>query len=411
MSEFENGMPSFMEQPFGRCDRVGAIRLDNFLGEIPGARLPYPIAEADVAQAVELVPALRAEASRSPSAEHSAAGSAFGGVLPLVSYSENAVEHGGLAAQTPWGEVTPAPKRRRLSTKSPAWVPAGPAATPPRAPLTDAQQEELEQWKAVDRLNLKRAKWVTAWIFLCSSALQNVAYVVKKTRAVAVWRSCSDDEREEIYEKALAAGWLRQRLGAPKGNQNARKPPAAVLTLSGMGFLLTWHAKPVVEDPLRELLLRLQRVSVEDMEYEVLMAQLREDQATQAAWAGFQHFLVEVLPRAGEIKEVTSCMEVCLNGADARFHFHAMVSNVKPEVGRDAMPVTLKMGKLKYGGFLPYPQISKGRGRQVQTSVDRGHCYCQLEKPGPCFRGRTILAGPRLCAKLIGLCRCGSSGS
>lgn len=71
-----------------------------------------------------------------------------------------------------------------------------------------------------------------------------------------------------------------------------------------------------------------------------------------------------------------------MHSEEPRYHFHAMISMVKPEVGRDASPVTLRVWKLRYKEFLPYAQSGRRRGRQVALSFDRGHCYCQLPKVG-----------------------------
>ena len=79
-------------------------------------------------------------------------------------------------------------------------------------------------------------------------------------------------------------------------------------------------------------------------------------------------------------------MEVCLKGKDPRYHFHAVMSNVKPDVGQEALPVTLKLWPLKYLGFLPHGTFAKGRGGRVITAVDRGHCYVQLEKARSIFQ-------------------------
>ena len=50
-----------------------------------------------------------------------------------------------------------------------------------------------------------------------------MTYVENKSRAILVWKNKSDQQRAEIYVRALAGGWCAGKKGAPVGNQNARK--------------------------------------------------------------------------------------------------------------------------------------------------------------------------------------------
>ena len=314
------------------------------------------------------------------------------GLLPLACNGEIAGENIVAAGSV---EETPLPKRRRLSGK----IPANRGSTPPApnrpVPLTPAQEEKMKHWKA-QRKNIKRAMWVPAWIFCFAASVlsgSEVSYGEKKSRAIAVWQKQSDEERADLYERALREGWNRGKKGAPAGNQNARRNQEEPKSISGMGFLLTWHQEPVREGRLQALLNRLRRVDVESAEYERVMALIQEEPSAKTRWTEFQAFLTEILPRAAEVSEVSCCMEACLNGVEPRYHFHAMISNVKPDVGQDAMPVTLKLFALKYNGFLPHGQMAKGRGGRVIQSVDRGHCYSQLVKAGSIYQATNYPRG------------------
>ena len=92
-------------------------------------------------------------------------------------------------------------------------------------------------------------------------------------------------------------------------------------------------------------------------------------------------------------------MEACLHGVEPRYHFHAMVSKLKPDVGHDSMPVTVKLWRLKFKGFAPNGQVAKGRGARVVNSVDRGHCYSQLEKVGSIFQSTNYPRGVQFVCK------------
>ena len=282
---------------------------------------------------------------------------------------------------------TPSPKRRRLSTNSCVKVHCISLAANDHLALDEDMQKKLDEWKAISRNHLKRARWLPAWIFCCAAALaSNMSYAENKSKAIVVWKIQSDKERAEIYERALRDGWSKQKAGAPVGNQNARRFPTEAQSVSGMGFLLTWHQEPVRDGRLQALLNRLRRVDVDNIQYERLMTQIREDPCTQTRWAQFQFFLKEIVSREAEVTELSACMEACLNGAEPRYHFHAMISKVKPGVGQDAVPVTLKLCHLKYQGFLPHGQVAKGRGAKVINSVDRWHCYAHIPKAGSIFQ-------------------------
>ena len=226
--------------------------------------------------------------------------------------------------------------------------------------------------------------WVSAWTFLQKDQLPaELSYADKRKRGEMAWKQMSASDKIALLESSLRAGWSSGRTrGAPRNNENAKKQYDEPKALSGMGFLLTWHQPPVTRGPLSALLRKLMAADVDSMQYEALMSQVCADKGVKEAWAHFQEFLKVKLPTAAEVTELSVCMEVCMHIEEPRYHFHAMISMVKPEVGRDASPVTLQVWKLRYKDFLPYAQSVRGRGRQVALSVDRGHCYCQLPKVG-----------------------------
>ena len=166
-----------------------------------------------------------------------------------------------------------------------------------------------------------------------------------------------------------------------------------------MGFLLTWHQKPVRDGRLQALLHKLRRVDVESADYELIMAETRAHDEAEVRWAQFQACLSEKMPCAADVIELSCCMEACLNCSEPRYHYHAMVSKIKPDVGQEAMPVTLKPRHLKYQGFLPHGQVAKGRGMTVISSVDRGHCYAQLYKAGSIWQSTNYPRGEKFVCK------------
>ena len=149
----------------------------------------------------------------------------------------------------------------------------------------------MNEWLSFSTSNYRRAKLITAYMFLCHEqwGLNNSSFTEKKARAIAYWKQHPQEELRHVFEKALRVGWNGpSKRGAPAGNKNACKPESEAKAVAGMGFLLTWHQAPVTSGPLLGLLQSLQRVDVESINYEQLMASMRENGEALSAWKAFQ---------------------------------------------------------------------------------------------------------------------------
>ena len=76
------------------------------------------------------------------------------------------------------------------------------------------------------------------------------------------------------------------------------------------------------------------------------------------------------------MSELSACLELSLKGVEPRWHFHAMISNVHPDVGKESNLVTLPLHKLSYGGSRPHGSSARGRGRQACSALDGLYSYC-----------------------------------
>ena len=75
---------------------------------------------------------------------------------------------------------------------------------------------------------------------------------------------------------------------------------------------------------------------------------------------------------AANVSEVSVCTQACSKGVEPWDQFHVMTSNLKPDVGQDAMTATLKLWPPSRQGFMLHGQYAKGKGMKVINSVDRG---------------------------------------
>ena len=117
------------------------------------------------------------------------------------------------------------------------------------------------------------------------------------------------------------------------------------------GFLLTWNQAVPTNESLRMLLKQVGTAEPGSLQYEKLMEKCREHPELQREWAAFRILLADTLPGAGNISEVSACMEVSHKGETPRWHLHAMVSNQYPDVGKDSQLVTLHMYRLSFQGY------------------------------------------------------------
>ena len=278
-------------------------------------------------------------------------------------------------------------KRRRIwGKRSPiaedelgSHAPSGP---PP--PFTLEQQAALDWYLARPTRDLQRACWVPAWMHASSRAFPaslSRAEIYKRGRER--YKSLDDQQKLDVFQEALRKGYLpRTKAGAPQGNRSAAKEPVCATTLLSSGFLLTWN-QPVPENrALRMLLQQVRSAEPSSPKYDKLMQGVRDHPIMQREWASFEQFLLDKVPLAGNITELSACLELSLKGVDLRWHLHAMVSNKHPDVGLQSTTVTLHMHRLNYKGFRPHGSCARGRGKQASVSVDRMHAYCQWPKVG-----------------------------
>ena len=128
------------------------------------------------------------------------------------------------------------------------------------------------------------------------------------------FKTLSEDEKLSVLEDALRKGWLPQEKGAPLRNCSALKGPDATSfqTLVSSGFMLTWNQPEVKHPGVQMLFKQLQTSEPGSTAHEQYMNQLRQEPLFIREWDEFKSFLQLQLPQAGNITEVSSCLELSL---------------------------------------------------------------------------------------------------
>ena len=191
----------------------------------------------------------------------------------------------------------------------------------------------------------------------------------------------------------MRKGWRPRTVGASQGNLNAAKDPAGATTLVATGILVTWNQPVPANKSLRMLLQQVRTAEPGSPKYEKLMEKVLEHPTLQRKWAAFHQFVLENLPHAGNITEVSAYLEFVLKCEESRCHLHAMVSNQHPDVGNDSKLVTLHMHRLDSRSICPHGSCARGRGRQAIISLARMHAYCQWPKVGSVWQKSNFRRG------------------
>ena len=293
-----------------------------------------------------------------------------------------------LACQEPFRLCARIPRlqRLRISSKRPRTPADDRGSHPPAvpaAPLTLQQRQAWAMYQSRPTYALKRATWVSAWRHASASSFpETLSFAQQMKRGCQRFKTLSEEEKQVVFEEALRKGWTPTGAGGQAGNGNSRQDPAHFQALQSSGFMLTWNQPEIQNKRVQMLLKQVQASEPGSAKYEKLMEKVLQEPMFISEWAAFKDFLQQHLPRAGNITEISSCLELSMKAQVPRWHFHTMVSNKHPEVGQDSNLVTLCMHKLRYEGFRPFGSCARGRGSSAVRAVDRMHAYCQWPKVG-----------------------------